>query len=103
MHRPYYYDDDLLFFILLHKGMGITFSFRPFRARGDKKNIAGELMNLPDPIRQDIIKYAKRYRLAKVLLFGSRARGDNHPKSDIDLAVSGGDILPFTFAVNEEL
>jgi predicted nucleotidyltransferase len=29
-----------------------------------------------------------------VLLFGSRARGDAHPRSDVDLAVQGASISP---------
>lgn len=42
----------------------------------------------------------------RLVLFGSRARGDNHPRSDIDLAIYG---MPerqqasFYFAVEEEL
>ena len=36
-----------------------------------------------------------------MILFGSRARGDYHRASDIDLAVSGGDILNFTLEVEE--
>ena len=38
-----------------------------------------------------------------MILFGSRARGDNKPRSDIDLAVEGGDILNFRFEMDEEL
>ena len=30
-----------------------------------------------------------RYGATKIVLFGSRARGDNHPRSDIDLAIYG--------------
>ena len=32
---------------------------------------------------------AKRYGAKRLVLFGSRARGDNRPNSDIDLAVYG--------------
>ena len=53
-------------------------------------------------VKRDIIKFAKRYGVRKVILFGSRARGDNRERSDIDLAVSGGDTGEFTEAVNEE-
>ena len=35
-------------------------------------------------------------------MFGSRARGDYKRASDIDLAVSGGDILRFALDVEEE-
>ena len=35
-------------------------------------------------------------------MFGSRARGDFKEKSDIDLAVQGGDFIRFMLDVNEE-
>ena len=35
-------------------------------------------------------------------MFGSRARGDFKDRSDIDLAVTGGDVIAFSFAVDEE-
>ena len=34
---------------------------------------------------------AKKHGIEKVILFGSRARGDYRRESDIDLAVAGGD------------
>ena len=37
-----------------------------------------------------------------MILFGSRARGDYYKTSDIDLAVSGGDISRFSLSVDEE-
>lgn len=40
---------------------------------------------------------ARRYGAKRLVLFGSRARGDNRPNSDIDLAVYGmplGVLLP---------
>ena len=40
--------------------------------------------------------------MTKVILFGSRARGDNQPRSDIDLAVEGGDIRNFRFEIEED-
>lgn len=35
-------------------------------------------------------------------MFGSRARGDFHKTSDIDLAVTGGNIAAFALDVEEE-
>lgn len=58
--------------------------------------------NLPERVEDDIIKIAKKDGIKKVILFGSRARGTNTERSDIDLAVSGGDILNFYFDVEEE-
>lgn len=51
-----------------------------------------------DEIRQ----IAERYNAEKVILFGSRARGDYKERSDIDLAVTGGDTDAFALDVDEE-
>ena len=48
-------------------------------------------MNLRENIKDGIIALAKQHGVKKVILFGSRARGDNWERSDIDLAASGGD------------
>lgn len=50
----------------------------------------------------EIIGFAKKYEIGRVVLFGSRARGDHYRTSDIDLAVSGGDISRFSLSVDEE-
>lgn len=50
------------------------------------------MKNIPERVEKEIIQLAKQYDIQKVILFGSRARGDNWERSDIDLAVSGGDI-----------
>ena len=45
-------------------------------------------MNLSEEDTRKIIEWAGRHpEIKKVYLFGSRARGNNHPKSDIDLAI----------------
>ena len=46
---------------------------------------------------------ARECGLEKVILFGSRARGDHRARSDIDLAVSGGDAVRFALRAEEEL
>mgnify|MGYP002621349539 FL=1 len=57
-------------------------------------------------IRKQVIKeifdFAQKYNVAKVILFGSRARGDFKRTSDIDLAVSGGNFDRFALDVDEE-
>lgn len=58
-------------------------------------------MNLEDTIKQDIIRLARGCGVNKVILFGSRARGDYKSRSDIDLAVSGGDIARFRTEIDE--
>ena len=45
---------------------------------------------------------AERYGVEKVILFGSRARGDFRKTSDIDLAVQGGDVARFALDADEE-
>lgn len=51
---------------------------------------------------EEIRKLAKTYEVGKVILFGSRARGDYKRTSDIDLAVQGGDFQRFALDVEEE-
>lgn len=50
---------------------------------------------------EEIKEIAKKYDVCKVILFGSRARGDYYKKSDIDLAISGGDKTAFSLDINE--
>lgn len=50
----------------------------------------------------EIISFAKKYNIHRVILFGSRARGDFKRTSDIDIAVSGGDFDRFALDVDEE-
>lgn len=49
----------------------------------------------------EIILLAQKHAVEKVILFGSRARGDYHRASDIDLAICGGDIVNFALDVEE--
>ena len=55
----------------------------------------------PKVIRE-IRDMAEQYGIRKVLLFGSRARGDFKRTSDIDIAVTGGDFERFALDVDEE-
>ena len=58
-------------------------------------------MDLPEKIRKGIVELAERHRVRKVILFGSRARGDNWERSDVDLAATGGDVVRFALDVDE--
>lgn len=51
---------------------------------------------------EEIRTFAKKYNVEKVILFGSRARGDYKRTSDIDLAVTGGNFARFALDVDEE-
>lgn len=53
-------------------------------------------------VLEEICGFAEKYRVKRVLLFGSRARGDYKRTSDIDLAVQGGDTVRFSLDVDEE-
>lgn len=44
-------------------------------------------MDLPESLVHAISDLARKYDLKRVVLFGSRARGDSSSRSDIDLAV----------------
>ncbi len=55
-----------------------------------------------DNVIEEIRELARQYHIEKVILFGSRARGDYRRVSDIDLAVRGGDIVRFSLDVEEE-
>lgn len=66
-----------------------------------------EQLNLEQSIKQTLCSLAKQFAVKKMVLFGSRARGDSHAHSDIDLAVWGiGDArayLDFQEAVEEQV
>lgn len=59
-------------------------------------------MDISSEVVEEIKNLAKANGVQKVILFGSRARGDNFPRSDIDLAVKGGDVQTFRFDVDEK-
>ncbi len=42
-----------------------------------------------DGLYKAIAALGEKFNAEKIVLFGSRARGDNHERSDIDLAVYG--------------
>ena len=51
---------------------------------------------------EEIRTFAKKYNIDKVILFGSRARGDYRRTSDRELAGVGGDFARFALDVDEE-
>ncbi len=50
----------------------------------------------------EIIAFAQKNNVEKVILFGSRARGDFKERSDIDLAFQGGNSSSFILDVDED-
>ena len=59
--------------------------------------------NLPDRILRELSSFAQKYSITKIILFGSRARGTNTERSDIDIAVYGGDFDQFYWDVKEKI
>jgi len=59
--------------------------------------------HLPDRIIYEITKYARAHHIQKIILFGSRANGTNTERSDIDIAVSGGDFDAFYWDIKENV
>jgi 23S rRNA (uracil1939-C5)-methyltransferase len=57
---------------------------------------------LSDRLLSEIAELARMHGLDRVVLFGSRAREDYRERSDIDLAVSGGDVNAFAVDVEAE-
>lgn len=53
-------------------------------------------------VLEEMKEIAMRHDIQNIILFGSRARGDYYPASDIDIAVSGGDIAGFALDIEEE-
>lgn len=51
---------------------------------------------------QELRDLARKYELDRVILFGSRARGDYRRTSDIDLAASGENVVRFALDAEEE-
>ena len=51
---------------------------------------------------EEIRTQACQYHVEKMILFGSRARGDFKRTSDIDLAVEGGEFTRFALDIEEE-
>ena len=58
-----------------------------------------------EEIREKVIPIAKKYKIEKISLFGSYARGDADKKSDLDFLVIGGKNFKLTliFSIAEEL
>lgn len=68
--------------------------------------IGGQLdmkCNIPERVMRDIAVLSKEYGIRKVILFGSRARGTHTDRSDIDIAISGGNTAEFSVEIDEKV
>ncbi len=61
-----------------------------------------DILGTSEKLQQEIIDIAIRHDVQSVVVFGSRARGDYNRTSDIDLAVSGGNVAAFTVDIEED-
>lgn len=69
-------------YIILYESINL------YNLHGGDFLITNTKYNLDKEIVKEICEIASRYsNINKILLFGSRARKDNSPKSDIDLAI----------------
>ena len=59
--------------------------------------------NISERVVKDIVVFAKKNSVNKITLFGSRARGTNSQRSDIDIAVYGGDFDSFYHDIKEQV
>lgn len=58
-------------------------------------------LGIRDEVLGELVSLAKKHSLSKMILYGSRARKDYHMTSDINLAVSGGDLAGFSLDADE--
>jgi predicted nucleotidyltransferase len=60
------------------------------------------MYGLKETLINEIVTLATENNISELYLHGSRARGDFKPKSDIDLAIKGGNVLNFIFDIDEK-
>lgn len=58
-------------------------------------------MGIKQQVLDEIRELAQKYQIKKVILFGSRARGDFRETSDIDLATEGGNHVRFALDIDD--
>ncbi|MDO5596905.1 MULTISPECIES: nucleotidyltransferase family protein [Acidaminococcus] len=58
-------------------------------------------IQLSENLLQELTRLGRQFNLDRIILFGSRARGTGTERSDVDIAVTGGDIDGFYWEVKE--
>ena len=58
-------------------------------------------IQLSENLLQELTRLGRQFNLDRIILFGSRARGTGTERSDVDMAVTGGDIDGFYWEVKE--
>lgn len=67
-----------------------------------KEELLSEKTGIKQKVIQEIVELAQKNDVTKVILFGSRARGDYKERSDIDLAFCGGNSSRFILDIDEK-
>ncbi len=60
-------------------------------------------INMKKEILEDVLSLGKKCEINRIILFGSRARGDHKERSDIDLAIQGGNTTMFAVEIEEQV
>lgn len=66
-----------------------------------KDNLSAKT-GIKQKVLDEITQLAQEHKVEKVILFGSRARGDYKERSDLDLAFRGGSSSRFILDVDEK-
>lgn len=88
---------------MLRRGGAIRPAENRFQGRDGRAVMGKMIYNLDKRLEREIISLAKSFGVKKLILFGSRARGTNRERSDIDLAAAGGDVSNFAEAVDDKI
>ena len=65
--------------------------------------VQAERYGLKKDVVDAILQLAKKHKMKRIIVFGSRARGDYKERSDIDLAVFGGETIKFSIEIEESV
>ena len=60
-------------------------------------------VHLPQRVVRELSAFVRRHGVSRVILFGSRARGTHTQRSDVDIAVEGGDFDGFFSDVKNDI
>ena len=75
---------------------------KQMREKSEREDYKMDNTGIRAEVIEEIRELARKYDVTKVILFGSRSRGDFKRTSDIDIAVAGGDFARFALDVDEE-
>lgn len=75
---------------------------KQMRQKSEREDYKMDNTGIRAEVIEEIRELARKYDVTKVILFGSRSRGDFKRTSDIDIAVTGGDFARFALDVDEE-